>query len=213
MRVAFSSNASRRHVTERYLSDTFAPGCAIQFDLDLFKPNVSILQLLDTAQSRDETPEVFAHLVHTPGLPRELHRSPIPTASLDIDSFGWTSSRIRWSMLFDYVFLWHPSLVPAYKAAGHPKVFVLPHAVDGDLFQIAPPGIARPLDLGWVGAFNYAHYNKRRRIIQALTTRFTMNDVSRRYSKEETAAVYKESKIVVNVSREDSSARSQYALL
>jgi Glycosyl transferases group 1 len=203
LRVAFSYNASRRHVTERYLSDTFLPGDAIHFDLDLFRPNVSLLQLLDTARSRDEAPDVFAHLVHTPGLPRDLHRSPIQTVSLDIDSFAWTSSRIRWSMLFDYVFVWHLSFVPVYQAAGHPKVFALPHCVDEGLFQASLSETRRPFDLGWVGAFDHAHYDKRRRIIQTLATRFKMNDFARRYSKQETADIYRQSKIVVNVSRED----------
>lgn len=203
IRLAFTYNLSHRHVTERYLSDTFAPGCGTHFDLDVFGSDVSVLKLLENAQSRNEVPEVLVHLVHTPGLPRDLQVSPVPTASLDIDSFWWTSSRIRWSMLFDYVFVWHPSFVPLYKAAGHPKVFVFPHAVDADVFQVSPIGECRPLDLGWVGAFNYAHYNTRTRVIQALAARFKMNDSARRYSKPETAEIYKASKIVVNVSRED----------
>ncbi len=203
MKVGFSYNASRRHVTEKYLSDTFAPGHAIQFDLDLFKPDVSVLQLLDVARGRGEAPDVFAHLVHTPGLPLDLQRSPIPTVSMDIDSFAWPSSRVRWSMLFDYVFVWHPSLAPLYQAAGHPKIFVLPHAVDADLFPASSIREGRSFDLGWVGAFSYAHYDRRKRIVQALASRFKLNDFARRYSKQETADIYKASKIVVNVSRED----------
>lgn len=203
VKVAFSYNASCRHVTERYLSDTFAPGCAFHFDLDLFKPNVSLLQLLEISRGRGEAPDVFAHLVHTPGLPRDIHRSPVPTVSLDIDSFAWTSSRIRWSMLFDYVFVWHDTLAQLYREAGHPKVFVFPHAVDEGLFPVDSREVHRPLDLGWVGAFDYAHYNQRRRIIEILASRFKMNDFSKRYSKLETADVYRASKIIVNVSRED----------
>jgi len=203
IKVGFSCNASCRHVTEKYLSETFVPGHVIQFDLDLFRPNVSVLQLLDLARSRAEAPDVFAHLVHTPGLPRDLQRSPIPTVSLDIDSFAWSSSRVRWAMLFDYVFVWHLSFVPLYEKAGHPKVFALPHAVDADLFQMGLMEGDRPWDLGWVGAFGYAHYDQRRRIIRGLAARFKMNDFARRYSKEETAEVYRNSKIVVNVSRED----------
>jgi len=106
-------------------------------------------------------------------------------------------------MLFDYVFLWHKSLLPIYQASGHPKVFVFPHAVDGVLFQRNSNLVDRSFDLGWVGAFDYAHYNKRRRIIEDLAARFKMNDFMRRYGKEETAEIYKVSKIVVNVSRED----------
>jgi hypothetical protein len=203
IRIAFTYNGSRRHVSERYLSDTIAPGCAIHFDLDVMRPNVSVLRLFETARRQSEAPDVFAHPVHTPGLPTDLHVCPVPTVSLDIDSFGWTSSRIRWAMLFDYVFLWHKSLVPVYQAAGHPKVFVFPHAVDGVLFQRNSNLVDRSLDLGWVGAFDYAHYNKRRRIVEDLAARFKMNDFMRRYGKEETAEIYKVSKIVVNVSRED----------
>ncbi len=107
-------------------------------------------------------------------------------------------------MLFDYVFLWHPSLVPLYQAAGHPKVFAFPHAADEILFRTSSVGTDRSLDLGWVGCISdYAHYNKRRRIIEGLFAQFKMNDFMRRYSKEETADIYKESKIVVNVSRQD----------
>ena len=203
IRVAFSYNDSRRHITEAYLSHVFSPSCATHFDLDAFLPNVSVLELLDDARRRDELPNIFAHLVHTPALPRDLHLCPVPTVSLDIDSFGWLSSRMRWAMLFDYVFVWHPSFVPLYKAAGHPRVYALPHAVDRDLFQSNLRSGARPLDLGWVGGFGYAQYIRRRRIVETLADRFKMNDFKRRYSKEETAQIYQESKIVVNVSRED----------
>jgi len=201
--VGFSYNRSHRHVTEQYLSDTFGSGCATHFDLDAFGPNAGIFGLLESARSRNGVPEVFAHLVDAPGLPRDVQLSPVPTASLDIDSFAWTLSRIRWSMLFDYVFVWHPSLAPLYEAAGHPKVFVLPHAVDADLFPASSDRESRPLDLGWVGGLGYAQYDQRRRVIHALACRFKMNDFARRYSKEETAEVYRQSKIVVNVSRGD----------
>jgi hypothetical protein len=203
VQVAFSCDSSRRHITEEYLSDAFAPGCATHLYLDVLGPNVSIPTMLENARSRDEVPDVLAHVVDTPGLPRDLQLSPVPTASLDIDSFWWTSSRVRWSMLFDYVFVWHPSLAPLYKAAGHPKVIVLPHAVDADLFQESSSGESRSLDLGWVGGFGFAQYDQRKRIIQALAAQFKMNDRNRRYSKQETAGIYRQSKIVVNVSRAD----------
>jgi hypothetical protein len=94
------------------------------------------------------------------------------------------------------------SLAPLYRKAGHPKVFVLPHAVDADLYSMETRG-DRPLDLGWIGGFGYAHYDNRRRIIGGLAERFKTNDIARRYSKEETAEIYRRSKIVVNVSRGD----------
>ncbi len=106
-------------------------------------------------------------------------------------------------MLFDYVFVWHKSFVPLYQAAGHPKVFALPHAVDLNLFSRGYSKTARLLDLGWIGEFGYGHYAGRRRIIESLATRFKMNDFRKRYTKEELAEVYRQCKIVVNVSRDD----------
>lgn len=203
VQVAFSCHSSRRHITEEYLSVTFAPGCATHSYLDVLGPNVSVPTLLENARTRNAVPDVFAHVVDTPGLPRGLQLSPVPTASLDIDSFWWTGSRVRWSMLFDYVFVWHPSLAPLYKAAGHPNVIVLPHAVDADLFRESSGAESRPLNLGWVGGFGYAQYDQRKRVIGSLAARFKMNEPAKRYSKQETAGIYQQSKIVVNVSRAD----------
>jgi len=203
LRVAFSYNVSRRHITERYLSDAYEPGYALHLDLDDFRPNISVLKILEMAKKQSEAPEVFAHVIDMPSLPRDLNLAPIPTACLDIDSFGWTSSRVRWSMLFDFVFVWHPSFVPLYHAAGHPKVFALPHAVDAALFGLDDIQVRRPLDLGWVGGFGYAQHARRKRIIEGLATRFRMNDFQKQYSKEETAEVYRQCKIVINVSRDD----------
>ncbi|HUK30100.1 MAG TPA: glycosyltransferase [Candidatus Acidoferrum sp.] len=203
LRIAFSSNFSRRHVTETYLSDTFPPGSAAIFDLDPYRANIGVLRLLEELRNRGEAPDIFAHLVHTPALPVNIHRCPIPTVSLDIDSFWWTESRIRWSLLFDYVFVWHKSFVPRYQAAGHPKVFAMPHAVDADAYQNCIPESERSLDVGWVGAFGYGHYARRRRIIGGLAARLMMNDPDKKYSKQETADIYSKSKIVVNVSRDE----------
>jgi hypothetical protein len=203
IKIAFSANDSWRHVTHRYLADTFPPGCVTDFDLDLYRPNISVLRLLEIAKSRGESPDVVAHLVNSPGLPRDFQLAPVRTVSMDIDSFWWTESRIRWSLLFDYVFVWHLAMVPRYQAAGHPKVFAMPHAVDADLCIGAHPEDDRPFDLGWIGAFHYGHYARRNRIIGALAARFKMNDFQKMHSKQETADVYRNSKIVVNVSRDD----------
>jgi len=194
--VGFSYVGAHRHVTEQYLSEAFDPKHSIHFDLQLFKPNVSVLRLLDVARNRRETASVFAHLVDTPALPHDLQICPIQTASLDIDSFWWTSSRIRWSLLFDFAFVWHKSMVPLYKAAGHPNVIALSHAVDANVFRMAVQNNpARIFDVGWVGGFGYAQHARRRRIIKALATRFKLNDFQKLHSKEETAEIYSQSKI------------------
>ena len=201
--VAFGFNGSRRHPTERFLFDAFGFDFAVAVDFDDLKQDVSIIEILESLRHSGKLPNAFAHLIDTPALPDDLHRSPVPTICLDIDSFGWPASRLRWAMLFDYVFVWHPSLVPLYKSAGHPNVVALPHAADATLFDENPRMEDRPFEVGWVGVFNYAHYNSRRRIVENLAQNFRMNQVNRRFSKQETAEVYKQSKIVVNVSRED----------
>jgi spore maturation protein CgeB len=203
LRVAFSTNFSRRHVTEKFLSEAFAAGSAAPIDLDPYKPNISVMRLLDALRDRGEAPDFFAHLVHTPALPADIQCCPIPTVSMDIDSFGWTESRIRWSMLFDYVFVWHKSYVPRYQAAGHPKVFDMPHAVDAVAYANCTSDSQRPLDVGWVGAFGYGHYARRRRIIGSLAARVKMNNYAGEYTKQQTADIYGQSKIVVNVARDE----------
>lgn len=202
MKVAFSYNSSRRHITEQYLEDSFDRVSVTHFDLDLFRPNVSVFELLEFARHYDRVPDVLLH-ADAPSLPRDLARAPLRTVRLDIDSFGWTESRVRWSMLFDYVFVWHLSFVALYQEAGHPKVVALPHAVDASLYQVSNPGMARPLEVGWVGQLGYGQYARRRRIIEPLAAHFKMNDLRKKYSKEETAQVYRNCKIVVNVSRDE----------
>lgn len=201
--VGFSYVSAHRHVTEKYLSDAFDAKHSSHFDLQLYKQNVSVLRLLDDAKNRGDAPSVYAHLVDAPALPHDLQSCPIQTVALDIDSFWWTSSRVRWSLLFDYVFVWHKSLVPLYAAAGHPNVIALPHAVDADVFKAAQDNRDRIFDVGWVGGFGYEQHARRRRIINALALRFKLNDFQKQYTKKETAEIYCQSKIVVNVSRDE----------
>jgi spore maturation protein CgeB len=104
-------------------------------------------------------------------------------------------------MLFDHVFVWQPRFVSTFQKAGHPSVFLLPHAVEGRLFDGME--MDRCFDLGWVGHIGPSWYARRNRIIPDLAARFRMNDFRRKYSKEETANVYKQSKIVVNVTRDE----------
>jgi hypothetical protein len=201
--VAFVSNSACLHMTEENLREAFPADKAIHFDLAVLKPNVSVLRLLDSAEVCGKVPDLIVHETGTLGLPRDLNTTPIPTACLDIDTFGWTSFRLRWAMLFDYVFTWHPSYVPLFQQAGHPKVFALPHAVDATLFDGNDAGGERPYDLAFVGNVGLAQYKRRDRIVSRLAARFKMNDFRHSYSKQEMAEVYKHAKIVVNVSREE----------
>lgn len=200
-KIGFIYGSSERHISERYLVEAFEPGEISEFDLNLFRPDVSVYDLVKFAATYGKGISHLVHCIGAPGLPRDLHHSPLPTVCLNIDNFSWMDSRFRWAMLFDHVFVWQPRFVTVFQKAGHPSVFLLPHAVEGRLFNRMETG--RCFDLGWVGHIGPAWYARRNRIIPKLAARFQMNDYYRRYSKEETAKVYQQSKIVVNVTRDE----------
>jgi Glycosyl transferases group 1 len=134
-------------------------------------------------------------------LPQDLARSLIPTGCFNIDTFESINRRIHFSMLFDYAFVFHPGYEVAFQAAGHPRAIFLSHAVEADLF--AGEDLPRIYEVGWVGRMDGSNYSTRRRCIQKLNALFKMNDITQHHSPEEMALVYRQSKIVVNLSRDD----------
>jgi hypothetical protein len=195
-------DAPNCHITGDYLRDSIPQSQSVRFDMSIFKANADIELLLSTMCERSTIPDALLHELGAQGLPHGLETVSIPTAILDIDTFGWTEFRLRWAMLFDYVFTWHPSYVTRFEEAGHPRVCAIPHAIDGRLFA-ADDRAERLYDLGFVGNFGLPQYSKRDRVNSVLSSRFRTNDFRKRYSKEETAEVYKRSKVVVNVARAD----------
>jgi spore maturation protein CgeB len=126
----------------------------------------------------------------------------IPTGCFQIDTFSGTQKRIKWSMLFDYVFVFHPKFDKMFEKAGHPNAVFLPHAVEANLFNGSE--LERIYEVGWVGNLKSSHgYNKRREVIEDLASSFSMNDVNKYYDPKSMAEIYKQSKIVVNISRDD----------
>jgi spore maturation protein CgeB len=164
----------------------------------------------DTHNQKDKTPSEFSteknlvlilHPDASPGLPVNLLRSPVPTACFLIDTYSGTAKRIKWSMLFDYAFVFHPGYEQMFQAAGHPRSVCLPHAVEADLFS--EPELERIYEVGWVGRLIGNQYKTRRRYIKNLQRKFHMNDVNRHYQPAEMAQIYRQSKVVVNLSRDD----------
>ena len=137
----------------------------------------------------------------SPRLPHGLESCRIPTACFQIDTYSGTERRLRWSMLYDYAFVFHPGFDEVFQKAGHPRSMCLPHAVEAEMF--CPLAQERQYDVGWVGNLKGSIYSTRRRIIKGLKSRFRMNPTDRSHSLEEMAAVYKQSKVAVNVSRDD----------
>lgn len=156
---------------------------------------------LERILPKNINPILILHPESFPRLPHGLVSSNAPTACFQIDTYSGTEKRIKWSMLYDYAFVFHPEYDRVFEQAGHPQAIFLPHAVEAELFQ--GPGLERIYDVGWVGSLQGKFYSERRRCIAGLKSRFRMNDTDRYYSPEELAALYRQSKIVVNISRDD----------
>jgi hypothetical protein len=77
----------------------------------------------------------------------------------------------------------------------------LPHAVEAEIF--AGKEMKRIYEVGWVGRLDGKNYSVRRRCIEKLRQSFVTNEIDRHYNPQEMATIYKQSKIVVNLSRDD----------
>ena len=134
-------------------------------------------------------------------LPKGLVDSAYPTACFQIDTFESPEKRAKFSMLFDYVFVFHPGYDRRFQQLGHPQAICLPHAVEASLFE----GIdySKLYEVGWVGRLDGKGYATRCRYIKGLQERFKMNQIDRYYAPEEMAQIYQQSKVVVNLSRDD----------
>jgi len=132
-----------------------------------------------------------------PFLPWGLAEVDIPTACFQFDTFSYTQRRIRWSKLFDYPVVFHPGFEEQFRRAGNPMTLTLYHAAQRDLFDL--PEQERVFEVGWVGNVNSTIYKTRHAVLRALQSAFRMNDWERQHTLEETAEVYKRSRIVVNI--------------
>lgn len=201
MKFGLIYDSTDSHITSQYLRQVLPETHCAHFDLNVIKPNAEIEHLIGTMIERGTSLDVILCETGAPGLPHGLNRVSVPTAILDVDTFGWTPLRLRWAMLFDYVFTWHPSYISQFQKVGHKRVFALPHAVDDRLFGRFTADTDRLYDVGFVGNSGLPQYRRRDRVISSLSNRFRTNDFRRWHSKEETAEVYRRSKVSVNVSR------------
>jgi glycosyltransferase involved in cell wall biosynthesis len=156
---------------------------------------------LDQLTAAGWRPRLLLNPDGKPWLPKGIERLGIPTAVFHIDTYVALARRVRWSAMYDYTFVFHPGFEEAFRTAGIDGVRLLPHAAERDLFDGAE--VERDFDVGWVGRKNRSIYGTRDRVLAALTERFVMNDASRFYAPKEMADVYRRSKIVVNISRDD----------
>jgi hypothetical protein len=136
-----------------------------------------------------------------PLLPNGLSHCNVSTVCFHPDTYAFTDRRLRWSLLFDHVAVFHPGFDTFFQKSGHPGAFLLPHAARRELFDL--PELDRVFEVGWVGQLDGPIYRHRRRLLPLLARNFRMNDWRKRLSLEEVAAVYRSSRIVVNIGRDD----------
>jgi|SRR5665213_1814484 len=136
-----------------------------------------------------------------PLLPQGLERSELPTVRFDVDTYFYPLKRIRWSSLFDHVAVFHPGYDQMLQHAGHPGAFLLPHAVRREFYEGAE--MEREFEIGWVGQFDGDLYRSRASLLPKLFQTFHGNDASRTHTIAEVAEIYRRSRIVVNIGRDD----------
>ena len=134
-------------------------------------------------------------------LPSGITKIGIPTVNVNEDTYAYTERRIRWSMLFDYTLLFHPGYAERFEAAGHPRALYLPLAVDRDI--IDGPKLEPIYEIGAVGRTDSSLYVTRKRVLEKLDQQFHMNDWRRLYPPKEMGTIFRMSKIVINIPRED----------
>jgi Glycosyl transferases group 1 len=136
-----------------------------------------------------------------PLLPQGLEKSPVPTVCFHPDTYAFTKRRIRWSYLFDHAAVFHPGYEHEFAKSGHPGAFLVPHAVRREFFD--GPELPREYEIGWVGSTAGPVYRRRQEWLPKLATEFQTNDWGRQYTLEQVADVYRRSRIVVNIGRDD----------
>jgi hypothetical protein len=147
-------------------------------------------------------PVAVLHFVTAlPLLPDGLAQCGVPTVCFHPDTYAFTDRRLRWSFLFDHAAVFHPGYETLFQKGGHPGAFLLPYAVRREHFDL--PEIDRVFEIGWVGQSSGPIYQRRARLLPLLAQSFWTNEWRKSYSLEEVAVVYRSSRIVVNIGRDD----------
>jgi hypothetical protein len=162
-------------------------------------PDVDIRRLVE------KCPEAPALVIHpepfTAVLPRGLEEVEIPTVGFQVDVYAYTHRRLTYSMLFDYVAILHPGFEDVFRRAGHPSPITMPFAADQ--YEFFDSGEERIYEVSSVGHLHPHRYSTRIQVLSELSREFKMNEWHRYHNREEIPPVYRASKIVINVPRDD----------
>lgn len=174
-------------------------GATLVFPDSAMPPDVDIRRLIDLC------PEPPSLIVHPEPflaiLPRGLTEVTIPTVGFQCDVYAYTHRRLLYSMLFDYVAILHPGFGDVFRRAGHPSALDFCFGVDQQEFFDS--GEVRVIEVASVGRLHPAIYKTRLEVLTSLSREFKMNEWYRFHNFETIPSVYRTSKIVVNVPRDD----------
>jgi hypothetical protein len=120
-----------------------------------------------------------------------------PTIAYAIDAHQQLAPRLAYARYFDHVFVAQADYVPEFTALPHPSAHVLPLGCDPDVHFV--PGLARTIDVGFVGKLGQPGTDRHKTLSQVLSA-FPTNDWHRHYTPREMGDVYSRSKIVFNKS-------------
>lgn len=151
--------------------------------------------------ARGSKPDVLvAPDIHGCYLPLGIEAAPCPTVILHIDSFSAPHERAETSGLFDLSVVFHPSSVDRFSRKA---VVFISHAIDTSCHRLRRAGDERSTDVAFVGNTEGSSYGTRAAALRMLKA--TPHDVAVRQAigYEEMLALYCNSKIGVNVSRDD----------
>jgi len=129
--------------------------------------------------------------------PDRLRCAPCPTVGILIDVHQELTLRRAYARYFDHVFVAQPSFLQAIESVGHPSVHALPLACDPAVHYV--PGLARDIDVAFIGKLGALGSDRHDVLIRVLTS-FNTNNFRRAYSPSEMGEVYSNAKIVFNKS-------------
>jgi hypothetical protein len=170
------------------------------------RPGYSPALSLDEYKKAHGPADAFIYMDsgYVPYAPTGLEKLQCPTIAYMVDAWppgiGIRNPYIdEYALFFDYMFVAHIGAVEHYKKLrGGAPTFWLPAACDSEIH--ADHQIPRIYDVGFIGSINKDRYPERIRILDALSTRYKMNDYRKHHFLHEMTKIYSQSKIVVNIS-------------
>jgi len=138
--------------------------------------------------------------------PVNLWDFKIPNIIIQWDTFTIPKKRVLAARPYDIQVICHPGYENYYKRHGCENVLLLPWCIDDLLLAevVTNRSFEKTFDIGWVGRSDATFYSYRRAVLQMINeNHYGTNDTNKYYSWHEMFCVFLQSKLVINVSRDD----------